>query len=64
ELADGACTRLAAHLQHDGVDFAVLSGLATQSPPPEFAGVPWLLKPVSRHALRLALGAARAPATA
>lgn len=58
ELADGACTRLAAQLQKAGVYFAVLSGLTPNNPPPEFASAPWLLKPISDDALREAIAAA------
>lgn len=45
ELADGAATPLARALRDGGVRMIVLSGLHTTSPPPEFAGVEWLLKP-------------------
>ena len=45
ELADGASTPLARALREAGVRMIVLSGLQTNSPPPEFAGVEWLVKP-------------------
>lgn len=52
ELADGASTPLARELREAGVPMIVLSGLRTSSPPPEFAGVTWLDKPVDESRLR------------
>jgi DNA-binding response OmpR family regulator len=52
ELADGASTPLAAALREAGVRIIVLSGLQIVSPPPEFAGVDWLNKPVDETRLR------------
>lgn len=51
ELADGACTRLAGILRDRGVLTVVVSGLRVSSPPPEFAGAAWLLKPLLYDAL-------------
>ena len=51
ELADGACTRLAGILRDKGVLTIVVSGLRVSSPPPEFAGATWLLKPLPYDAL-------------
>jgi DNA-binding response OmpR family regulator len=51
ELADGASTPLARALREAGVPMIVLSGLRTSSPPPEFAGVTWLEKPVDQSRL-------------
>lgn len=51
ELADGACTRLAGILRDRGVLTVVVSGLRVSSPPPEFAGAAWLLKPLHYDAL-------------
>ena len=48
-LGDGPCTQLATTLRERGVPFAIYSGVrAPTTRPPEFAGVPWLEKPVSR----------------
>ncbi len=52
ELADGASTPLARALREAGVAMIVLSGLRTSSPPPEFAGVTWLEKPVDQTRLQ------------
>ena len=55
-LGDGPCTRLATMLRERGVPFAVYSGVRPPAErPPEFAGVPWLEKPVSRSDLAAAL---------
>lgn len=51
ELADGACTKLAGILRDNGVLTIVVSGLRVSSPPPEFAGAAWLLKPLPYDAL-------------
>lgn len=52
ELSDGASTPLARALREAGVRMIVLSGLQTTSPPPEFAGVEWLVKPADDRRLR------------
>lgn len=52
ELADGASTPLARALREAGVRVIVLSGLHTASPPPEFAGLEWLVKPADERRLR------------
>lgn len=52
DLADGASTPLARTLREQGVAMIVLSGLALSSPPPEFAGVEWLTKPVDEKRLQ------------
>lgn len=51
DLADGASTPLARALRSACVPMIVLSGLRTSSPPPEFAGVTWLDKPVDQSKL-------------
>lgn len=61
ELRDGACTRLAGHLQEMGVHMVVLSGLAPSAPPPEFAQAAWLLKPATTRMLSDALRGVPAP---
>lgn len=52
ELSDGASTPLARALREADVRMIVLSGLQTTSPPPEFAGVEWLVKPADERRLR------------
>lgn len=65
ELADGASTPLARALREAGVRMIVLSGLHTHSPPPEFAGVEWLVKPADDRRLHAfcteAIAASRLP---
>lgn len=63
ELADGASTPLARVLREASVPMIVLSGLQTSSPPPEFAGVAWLDKPVDESLLQAFCSATRALAT-
>jgi DNA-binding response OmpR family regulator len=55
ELADGACTRLAGLLREADVPTLVVSGLAIQDPPPEYARAAWLSKPLAPGALGRAL---------
>lgn len=50
-LKDGPAVRVARELKRQGVPFAVYSGLSRDAATPEFEGVPWLEKPVSRQAL-------------
>ena len=52
ELEDGASTRLAGMLRDQGIPFLVVSGLATSTPPPEFAEAEWLLKPADTQRVR------------
>lgn len=52
DLSDGASTPLARALREAGVPMIVLSGLDINSPPPEFAGVEWLLKPADERRLQ------------
>jgi DNA-binding response OmpR family regulator len=51
-LKDGTAVKVARTLKERGVPFAIYSGLTqASSRPPEFDGVPWLVKPVGRDAL-------------
>ncbi len=55
-LGDGPCTQLATTLRERGVPFAIYSGVRPPTVrPPEFDGVPWLEKPVSRGDLAAVL---------
>jgi DNA-binding response OmpR family regulator len=55
-LGDGPCTQLATTLRERGVPFAIYSGVRPPAiRPPEFDGVPWLEKPVSRSDLAAVL---------
>jgi DNA-binding response OmpR family regulator len=55
-LGDGPCTQLATTLRERGVPFAIYSGVRPPAVrPPEFDGVPWLEKPVSRSDLTAVL---------
>lgn len=55
-LGDGPCTQLATMLRSRGVPFAIYSGVRPPAiRPPEFDGVPWLEKPVSRSDLAAVL---------
>jgi DNA-binding response OmpR family regulator len=55
-LGDGPCTQLATTLRARGVPFAIYSGVRPPAVrPPEFDGVPWLEKPVSRTDLTAVL---------
>lgn len=51
-LTDGSSVDLARELKARGVPFAIYSGLKPDSETPEFQGVPWLEKPMSRLALK------------
>ena len=60
DLSDGASTPLARALRQASVRMIVLSGLRTPSPPPEFAGVAWLDKPVDEARLQAFCNSTRA----
>jgi DNA-binding response OmpR family regulator len=51
-LPDGSSVDLARELRKRGVPFAIYSGLKPATDTPEFQGVPWLEKPMSRVALK------------
>lgn len=51
-LPDGSSVDLAHELRQRGVPFAIYSGLKPATDTPEFQGVPWLEKPMSRVALK------------
>jgi DNA-binding response OmpR family regulator len=51
-LTDGSSVDLARELKGRGVPFAIYSGLKPDSETPEFQGVTWLEKPMSRLALK------------
>jgi DNA-binding response OmpR family regulator len=51
-LTDGSSVDLARELKARGVPFAIYSGLKPDAQTPEFQGVPWLEKPMSRLALK------------
>jgi len=51
-LSDGSSVDLARELRKRGVPFAIYSGLKPATDTPEFQGVPWLEKPMSRVALK------------
>jgi DNA-binding response OmpR family regulator len=51
-LPDGSSVDLARELRKRGVPFAIYSGLKPATDTPEFHGVPWLEKPMSRVALK------------
>ena len=63
ELTDGASTPIARALRAARVPMIVLSGLRTSSPPPEFAGVTWLDKPVDQSKVHAFCTGALARAT-
>jgi DNA-binding response OmpR family regulator len=52
ELTDGASTLVARMLRESGARMIVISGLRANTPPPEFAGVEWLSKPLDEARLR------------
>ncbi len=50
-LKDGPALAVSRELKRRGIAFAIYSGLTPEPRTPEFHGVPWLEKPVSRAAL-------------
>lgn len=52
DLADGASTPVARALREKDTPLLVISGLQLTKPPPEFAGLQWLGKPLDENKLR------------